>query len=215
MPHRLVTFILAALLLSFQPVRAEPVPMSGWEIVQFQILSKAKIAGGASTLRVETDGNGALAWRALPETLRNAGTARWTWSASEGVPATDLARKGNDDRVLSVYLLFGSEADIGKSATRLLRSETTRAVVYTFGGAYARGSIVASPHMKGRGSFIVLRNADAANGQKFNEAVDIKKDFARIFGEAPPLLLGVAVSSDSDDTGARNKAVVSGLSVDP
>jgi hypothetical protein len=179
------------------------------------LLSKAKIAGSDSQLRIETDGNGALAWRALPDGFRSASKASWVWSATEAVPATDLSRKGKDDRVLSVYFLYGSEQDIGKSATRLLRSATTKAIVYTFGGAYPRGSVVASPHMKGRGSFIVLRGVDAATGKGLKEQVDLKKDFVSLFGEVPPLLLGVAVSSDSDDTDARNNASVSRLSIDP
>ena len=129
------------------------------------------------------------------------------------MPATDLTRKGEDDRVLSVYFFFGAEADVGKPAKRLLRSETVRALVYVFGGNAKRGSVLASPHMGKRGKFIVKRGVTAATGEDFAEMADLARDYAKVFSAEQPLLLGVAISSDSDDTGSRNAATISGLMV--
>ena len=46
------------------------------------------------------------------------------------------------------------------------------------------------------------------------ESVDLKADYVRGFGQAPGLLLAVAVSSDSDDTRGRNRAQLRGLRID-
>jgi hypothetical protein len=186
---------------------------SGWETVQFALLSRASFQPNGASVRIRTEGNGALIWKPLPEAFSEARRAAWTWSADQAVPATDLTRKGSDDRVISVYFLFGSAADVGKSATRLLRSDTTRAVVYTFGSDVPRGTVLPSPHMGARGKFIMLRSVSAANGKAMTEKVDLAKDFQRLFSQKPDRLLGVAISSDSDDTGAINAATIGQISV--
>jgi hypothetical protein len=186
---------------------------SGWETVQFALISRAKFTGAGDAVKIRTEGNGALIWKPVPNELAGAQKASWSWAATKAVPATNLARKGGDDRVVSVYFLFGSEGDVGKSATRLLRSDTTRAVVYTFGSDVKRGTVVSSPHMGKRGKFIVLRSVANADGQLMAENADLAKDYERLFGETPNRLLGVAISSDSDDTGAVNEAVVQGVNV--
>lgn len=211
--------IAASLCLSVSPALSGQITFgnslqkAGWETVQFSLLSRAQVKPAGGSVSITTDGNGVLIWKPLPEGLRQADKASWSWSAKEAVPATDLTKKGADDRVVSVYFLFGSEQDVGKPATRLLRSDTTRALVYTFGGDYRRDSVVPSPHMGKRGKFIVKRGVSAANGKVMRESVALAEDYRRVFGSAPPLLLGVAVSSDSDDTGARNSVTLSGLSV--
>jgi Protein of unknown function (DUF3047) len=201
--------------------KAEPVKFgsslegSGWETVQFALLSRASFRPNGASIQIRTEGNGALIWKPLPEALKDARRASWVWSADQAVPATDLTRKGGDDRVISVYFLFGSEADIGKSVTRLLRSDTTRAVVYTFGADVPRGTVLPSPHMGARGKFIMLRSVSAANGKALTETVDLARDFQRLFSQKPDRLLGLAISSDSDDTGAINAATVGQITVSP
>ena len=92
-----------------------------------------------------------------------------------------------------------------------IRSATTRALVYVYGGDRARGTVLPSPHMGARGRFIVLRRADAPTGQWFSESVDIQKDYESVFGAPAPALIGVALSSDSDDTGTTNRVEIGGL----
>jgi hypothetical protein len=170
-------------------------------------------AQGSSVLKVEADRAVGLVWRPLPEGLRRARQASWRWRADEAVRPTDLTRKGEDDRVLSVYFLFGEPGDIGKSATALLRSQTASALVYVFGSEGERGRLVESPHMQERGKFVLLRPATSPRATWLSESVDLTQDYRRAYGREPPLLIGVAVSSDSDDTGGRNRALLADLAV--
>ncbi len=133
---------------------------------------------------------------------------------TEGVSPTDMTKRGADDRALGVYFVFGTAADSAKSPLALLGSSTVTALVYVFGGDKPRGSVLASPHMGARGKFIILRPADAQKGIWFDETVDLSKDYARAFGTRPPLLLAIAISSDSDDTHRRNRAKLRGLTID-
>lgn len=196
--------------LAFGPDLAQ----AGWQVVRYPLIRPASFRPAeAAMLAVETDRAAGMLWRALGEPQRAALAACWRWRADVGVPATDLTRKGADDRVLGVYFVFGTAADAGKGPLTLLRSASVTTLVYVFGGDAPRGSVVASPHMGARGKFVVLRPADVAKGVWFAESVDIGRDYARVFGRPLPLLLGVAVSSDSDDTGTRNVAAIADIEI--
>jgi Protein of unknown function (DUF3047) len=132
--------------------------------------------------------------------------------AGAGAP-TDLSERGADDRALGVYFIFGLRTDTAQGPLAVLGSPTVSALVYVFGGDRPRGEIVPSPHMGARGKFIILRPADMSKGVWLEERVEIAKDYARAFGRPPPLLLAVAISSDSDDTRMRNRAQIAALAI--
>ena len=167
-----------------------------------------------STLAVSTDASAGLLWRMVRAPLRQARLASWRWMVTEGVSPTDLTKRGADDRALAVHFVFGTTADATKGPLALLGSASVTALVYVFGGDKPRGSVLPSPHMGARGKFLVLRPADAQKGIRFDESVDLVGDYERSFGTLPPLLLAVAVSSNSDDTGRRNRATLSGLTIE-
>jgi hypothetical protein len=188
---------------------------SGWVVVSFPRIPPASFTAiDRSTLAVATDASAGLLWRSLDGPHRQARTASWRWTVTEGVGPTDLTRRGADDRALGVYFVFGSAADSSKSPLALLGSPSVTALVYVFGGDKPRGSVLPSPHMGARGKFIVLRPADAQRGVWFDETVDLAKDYARAFSTSAQLLLAVAISSDSDDTGQRNRARLSDLTLE-
>lgn len=186
--------------------------LPGWTAVAFPGIAPARFtASGEDTLLVATDSGAGLLWHPLPGTAGQTRRARWRWRVEQGVAATDLAQRGADDRALGVYFVFGDRPAGASSAMDLLASRSVTALVYVFGGDKPRGSVLPSPHMGARGRFVVLRPAASAKQVWFDETVDLADDFARAFGRALPPLIGVAISSDSDDTRARNRAGVQGL----
>ena len=188
---------------------------SGWTVVTYPGIRPAAFhANGPSKLDVATDAAAGMLWRAIDPSLHTARKASWRWRADEGVKPTDLSRRGEDDRIVCVYFIFGHERDIGSAAMRMLGSSSVSALVYVFGGNKPRGAVIASPHMGERGKFIVLRPGDAAKSTWYEESVDLAADYARAFGRTAPLLIGVAIASDSDDTRGRNRASISNLTVE-
>ena len=180
---------------------------AGWNVVTFPGITPASFKpSGASTIDVTADAAAGLLWRAVKEQKPPIAKAQWSWQVEEGVAATDLARRGKDDRALAVYFIFGASVDRAKGAMALLSSRSVKTLVYVFGGDKPRGSILPSPHMGERGKFIILRPADAPRRQWLNESVDLVADHVRAFGQEPSLLLAVAISSDSDDTRGLNRA---------
>ncbi|UWQ18814.1 DUF3047 domain-containing protein [Jannaschia sp. M317] len=206
MKHLLPVALAACLAL---PATAAPLSFDGsWKEQGFLRFSSNDYGQGGSTLQVVSDGTVSLLWKAVPEAQRGATRASWGWAVAEGVPATDLRRKGGDDRNLAIYFAW-TDAETAATAnpsraTRLLRNPGTRVLVYVWGDDDARGTIQQSPYLAGLRT-VVLR--PAGTGQ-FVEQVDLAADYARAFGGAPGVLLGVGISADSDDTDGRIRASI-------
>jgi hypothetical protein len=83
--------------------------------------------------------------------------------------------------------------------------------MYVWGGAHSRGQILETPYLGERGRSVIMRGAGTGSA---SEAVDLAKDHMRAFGQPGQSLVGLAVSSDSDDTGAMIDAQISGLRIE-
>lgn len=165
-------------------------------------------------LKVSSDGTVSLLYRSVPKSAWNSNMASWGWSVSKSVVATDLTRKGGDDRNLAIYFIFMDQADAenlsGKSVRRVLKNASTRALVYVWGGKYPRGKILRSPYGPGKLKTVIRR---AAGKGAFSENVDLAIDYKRAFGKSLGVLVGVGISADSDDTGGMISAIVKDLKV--
>ncbi|WP_179378839.1 DUF3047 domain-containing protein [Jannaschia marina] len=198
-----------ALFLSLGPATAAPLSFDGsWREQGFLRLFSNDYAQNGGSLQVVSDGTVSLLWKAVPQSMRGARQASWTWAVAEGVPATDLRRKGGDDRNLAVYFAFTDAATAATAdpsrATALLRNPNTKVLVYVWGDDDARGTIQDSPYLPGLKT-VVLR--PAGTGQH-GERVDLAADYARAFGGAPEVLMGVGISADSDDTDTKIRASI-------
>lgn len=169
---------------------------------------------GGRQLKVTSDGTVSLLYRSVPKSAWNSNMASWGWSVSQSVVATDLTRKGGDDRNLAIYFIFMDPADAeklsGKSVRRVLKNASTRALVYVWGGKYPRGKILRSPYGPNKLKTVIRR---AAGKGSFTENVDLANDYNRAFGKSLGVLVGVGISADSDDTDGMISAVVRDLKV--
>ncbi len=211
---RLSLMTLAALFVA-SAASAAPVAFdSGWKQQKFSLFSQNQYGYQGNTLTVKSDGSVSLTYKPLPQSAWSASGASWSWSVGKGVPATDLARKGGDDRNLALYFVFLPEDQAralqGASVRKLLGENAVRVLVYTWGGAAGRGTFLYSPYLGPRGKTVILR---AAGTGQASETVNLSNDYGKAFGGQPGALVGIAVSADSDDTDSMIDARISDLSV--
>ncbi|SHF24033.1 Protein of unknown function [Loktanella atrilutea] len=212
---RAAALILAALTLGATTAGAGPVSFSDWKEQRLQLFGSNDYSFG-QTLQMVSNGTVSIAWGRVPQGDWGARRASWTWNVTEGVPPTDLSRKGGDDRNLAVYFVFVPEAAAAGLASAdikaLLGRSDVRVLQYAYGGNNAVGSVLPSPYgTPGTGVTIPLRQAGTGS---YSESVDLAADYARAFGGEPGALIGLAVSGDSDDTKSRIVAAVGGLRVE-
>lgn len=186
-----------------------------WTTQRFSLFSSNKYGFQGKSMSIASDGSVSLAYTRVKEPLWGAKSAKWSWSVSQSVPATDLAKKGGDDRNASLYFVFLPEAEakaLGAKADvrKLLTSQSARVLVYVWGDNRGRGTVLSSPYLGNRGKTILLRGAGTG---KFSESVNLAADYKRAFGGQAGALVGLAVSADSDDTKTAIRASITGLAL--
>jgi hypothetical protein len=184
-----------------------------WRTQAFSLFSSNSYDFRGDAVSVASDGSVSLAYRPLPERFWSAQGAGWAWEVTRGVPATDLRRKGGDDRNLALYFVFLPQDEAERlrntNVRRLLRNDAAHVLVYVWGGAHDRGAVLDSPYLGPRGKTVVLRPSGTGQAR---ERVDLGRDYARIFG-GEAALVGLAVSGDSDDTDTAIRGEIRDLSL--
>lgn len=207
-----MTTFVAALALP-AALQAETVAFDkSWQEQKFALFSSNDYSLGGRALGVASNGTVSLLWTQLSEALWPSRQASWRWAVEQTVPPTNLRNKGGDDRNLALYFVFLPEAEARAAGNanirRLLDADSARVLIYVWGGAEGQPRIQQSPYLGARGRTIALR--PAGTGQAA-ETIDLAADFRASFGGEPTALVGLAVSSDSDDTNTRVAARISDL----
>lgn len=186
----------------------------GWQEQRLSLFTSNDYAFGAN-LGLVSNGSVSIAWTRLGRADWGASGASWNWTVDQSVPATNLAKKGGDDRNISLYFVFVPESMApkleGANIRSLLGNKDVRIIQYAWGGNHGKGQVIASPYgPRGQGVTIALRQAGTGSHR---ESVDLAADYGRAFGGEKGALIGLAVSGDSDDTNSVIKAAIGTLTL--
>ncbi|MGB0798729.1 MAG: DUF3047 domain-containing protein [Planktomarina sp.] len=210
----LLSFIISVMWL--QAASADQIDFrSGWKNQRLSLFSTNRYNFGKSTLGLTSNGAVSIAWSRVDARQANSRRAAWSWRVDQSVVATDLSRKGGDDRNISLYFVYLPESEAAKlqgaSIRALLGNKSVRVLQYAWGGNHGRGTFIPSPYgPAGQGVTVALRQAGTG---AHSESRDLARDYKRAFGGQIMTLVGLAVSGDSDDTDGAIKAQLSGLTL--
>lgn len=188
---------------------------AGWTHSEYDGIRPASFRGLADGVAIEGQGAGSFVWRRVqgaPACLT------WRWRVDSAPPATDLTKRGGDDRALSVAVGFQgwparstvwqrtqhAVAQARAGSHTLPRS----ALIYVWGGTGQEPANFYSPWMGGLGKVRILRPAQSPTGRWFDERVDLAADWRAAFGGDPPPMQEIAIGTDVDDTQSRISAMV-------
>lgn len=212
-----LTAVTATAALPLRPAHASGLQRfdGGWRALTFRRIPATQYRPNGARLDILAEQSSSMIYRAVAPAAQGATTARWGWSVAQGVPPTDLSRRGGDDRNIALYFVFMDAASAGRlapdtSLTRLMANRSARLLIYVWGGNHAPGSLIPSPYTRGRGVSVIRR---AAGTGSHTEVADLQADHARAFGSGYEALVGLAVSSDSDDTGTVVQATLQDLTL--
>jgi hypothetical protein len=135
----------------------------------------------------------------------------WRWKVDNVLVKGDARRKAGDDYPARVYVAFRfvpADAPAWERATfgayRLLHGAyPPRAVLnYIWDNRLPAGTMLDNAYTD-RAKMIVVRSGAADVGRWMTETRSVLDDYRRLFGGDPPRIAGVAVMTDTDDTGER------------
>ena len=133
----------------------------------------------------------------------------WRWKVENILKNGNVLEKDGDDYPARLYITF--EYDSSKVGFfERAKYETARliygqypplgALNYIWESKSPVGTVVPNPYTD-RAKMIVLQSGKAKVGQWVTESRNVYEDYRKAFGADPPLISGVAVMTDTDNTG--------------
>jgi len=134
---------------------------------------------------------------------------QWRWKVNNILKKGDVHKKEGDDYPARIYITF--EYDPSKlSFFEKAKYETIKllygqypplaAINYIWESKAPVGTMVPNPFTD-RVLMFVVESGPAKLNQWVNEERNVYQDYKRAFGEEPPMISGVAIMTDTDNTG--------------
>ena len=133
----------------------------------------------------------------------------WRWKIENVLQKGDVTTKQGDDYPARLYITFAydeSKIDFLDQAqyelARALHGKypPTGAITYIWESRSPIGTMVPNPYTD-RAKMIVIESGEAKVGQWVAESRNLYEDYQKAFGDDPPPVSGVAVMTDTDNTG--------------
>jgi len=145
---------------------------------------------------------------------------QWRWKVGNILKKGDVKTKEGDDYPARIYITF--EYDPQKlnflertkyNAYRILygRYPPLRAINYIWESTAPKGTTVPNPYAS-RVLMIVVESGPEKINQWVNEERNVLEDYRKAFGEDPPPISGVALMTDTDNTGESATAYYGDIS---
>lgn len=134
---------------------------------------------------------------------------QWRWKVGTILKKADVTKKEGDDYPARIYITF--EYDPSKlNFFEKMKYETVRlfygqypplaAINYIWDSRAPVGTIVPNPYTS-RAMMIVVESGESEINQWVCEERNVLEDYRKAFGEAPSMISGVAIMTDTDNTG--------------
>jgi hypothetical protein len=166
---------------------------------------------GTTVVRAEADASASGLIRRLEVDPARHPILAWRWKIAGVVANADATRKSGDDYAVRVYVAFKYDParvswfDRAKYALiKLIYGEYPphAGINYVWDNRLAPGTILPNAYTD-RVRMIVVRSGDGEAGRWMAETRNVLEDYRRAFGEAPPPVSGIAIMTDTDDTGGK------------
>ena len=159
-------------------------------------------------LKAVSQGSASGLTRAVTIDPRTYPVVEWRWKVENVLRNGDVTRKDGDDYPARLYLTFAYNGEaVGLferaqyEAARLMYGDypPIGAINYIWANKSPVGTIVPNPSTD-RAQMIVIESGTEKIGEWVRESRNLYEDYQKAFGDDPPLISGVAVMTDTDDT---------------
>ncbi len=187
---------------------------SGWEPLVFPKIEKhtdyALVTDDGSTV-VKATSNAAASGltRKIDIDLKKFPIMHWRWKVDNVIRKSDVNSKAGDDYAARIYVTFAYEPD-KVSFGKKLKYKAGRAILgqdipiaainYIWESKTPKDTIVDNAYTDFV-KMIVVESGEENVGEWVEEQRNVYEDYKKALGEEPPMISGVAVMTDTDNTG--------------
>ena len=205
-----------AIISSFAPPSAPGGLPPGWEALTFKKIERhtrySVVADGdGHVLRAESEAAASGLYRPLDLDPRVYRRLSWRWKVDNVLVKGDARKKAGDDYPARIYVAFRHDPETATAweclrfgAIRLLygRYPPRHVINYIWDNRLPVGTSLDNAYTD-RAKMIVVESGTALVGRWVDEERDLLADYRRLFAAEPPPIEGIAVMTDTDDTGER------------
>ena len=133
----------------------------------------------------------------------------WRWKIINVFKKGDVTQKAGDDHPARLYITFEFDLKTANlierakyKALKLVFRKTTpaEAINYIWASKAPEGTMVPSPYTS-QSMMMVVQSGKANLNQWVIQKRDIHADYMAAFGKKPPMISGIAIMTDGNDTG--------------
>jgi len=212
--------------LSFSVVQSLGGIPAKWEPVTFRTIKRRTSyrivkVDGLTALKAESDNSASGLVYGIDRPVSQLPILKWKWKINGTLKKGDARYKKGDDFAARIYLIFARKRR-GDSLARRIKIELENYIMGRYSSGTALNYIWANRLKKSnvienaysdREIMIAVESGDDLAGQWVTESVDIESDYRRHFKAGPPQLLGLAIMTDTDNTGGRAEAWYADISL--
>jgi len=184
----------------------------GWKPLTFKKIPKQTAYelikdGDAVVVKAVSDASASGLTKAVNIDPKEYPIVRWRWKVENVLKHSDVTRKDGDDYPARLYITFAYDPDkvsLGKklkfkTGQALFGDIPIGALNYIWDTNTPIGTIVENAYTD-FAQMVVVESGMQKIGQWVSEERNIYVDYKQAFGEEPPLMNGVAIMTDTDNT---------------
>lgn len=139
---------------------------------------------------------------------------RWRWRVPRAIAKGDEKSKGGDDYAARIYVTFRYDASRVGRGTRFKYGLIKKlygeypphsGINYIWANRLPKGESTPNPYTD-RLMMVAVRSGAEEAGQWLSEQRNILEDYRELYKEEPPPLAGIAIMTDTDNTGSEAEA---------
>jgi len=186
----------------------------GWKPLTFKKIERhtvyAVVKDGESTaVKAVSEASASGLTRELKINLKEYPIVQWQWKVANVLKKGDVTRKEGDDYPARIYITFEYDSSkvgfFDKAKYELIKLlygqyPPLAAINYIWESKAPKGTVVPNPYTE-RVKMIVVESGVERVNQWVSEERNVYEDYKKAFGDEPPLISGVAIMTDTDNTG--------------
>jgi len=190
----------------------------GWKPLTFKKIPKLTSYelvkdGGAVVVKATSEASASGLIKEIKIDPKAFPIVRWRWKVENLLKNSDVSRKGGDDYPARLYITFEYDPDkvsFGKklkfkAGQAIFGDIPIAALNYIWETKTPAGTIVENAYTD-FAQMIVVESGPKKVGMWVEEERNIYEDYKKAFAEEPPMINGVAIMSDTDNTKERATA---------